>query len=291
MTAAPVALREAYAARMLRLAGVENPALRRAFAAVAREDFLPPPPWKVLDSLIGSRRVTPADLARLYDDVLIVLDGALGLNNGSPSLHALMLHYLDARPGDRVLHVGAGGGYYTAILAEMVGPSGSVTALEIAPGLAALAREALRPWPQVELVEGDGALWPEAPVQRIYANAAIADIPARWTDNLAIGGTLVLPLGACPLAFWARYPAGHGAVLACTRTEAGIGVRHLTGSAFVCAEGPLGGDEALREALAEAFARGGIERVRSLRRPPPGDASRCWFAAPGWALCFDAAEG
>jgi protein-L-isoaspartate(D-aspartate) O-methyltransferase len=287
---APTPLRQDYAARMLRLAGVEDPPLQHAFATVARENFLPPPPWTVLDSLTGPRRLTAAEVAPLYDDVLVVLDGTSGRNNGSPSLHALMLHHLGVRPGDRVVQVGAGGGYYTAILAELAGPAGSVTALEISPRLAALARAALRPWPQVRVIEGDGADWPQGPVQRLYVNAAVADIPARWTENLTVAGVLVLPLGACPRSGWARYAGGHGAVLACTRTAAGIAVRYLTGCAFVCAEGPLGGSETVRQALAAAFAGGGVTRVRSLRRPPPSDPARCWFATDSWALCTDPVE-
>ncbi len=284
---APASLRQAYAQRMLALAGVDNPALQRAFATVAREDFLPPPPWTVFDPLLGSRRLAAADLASLYEDVLVALDASAGLNNGSPSLHALMLHHLAPKPGERVLQVGAGGGYYTAILAELVGTAGQVTALEISPRLAARARAALRPWPQVELIEGDGAFWPRQTVECLYVNAAVADLPPPWWDHLALGGRLVLPLGACPHAGWPGYPPGHGAVLACTRAGGGMAVRHLTGCAFVCAEGPLGGSETVRAALAAAFAQGGIERVHSLLRPPPTDRHRCWFATPNWALCFD----
>ena len=70
--------------------------------------------------------------------MLVVLDPARGLNNGSPSLHALMLHHLAVRPGDRVLHVGAGAGYYSAMLAELAGPEGSVIAIEYDPRLAAM---------------------------------------------------------------------------------------------------------------------------------------------------------
>jgi protein-L-isoaspartate O-methyltransferase len=61
------------------------------------------------------------------------------LNNGEPSLHARCLSAVAPRPGERVLQVGAGGGYYTAILAELVGPQGNVEAREVEPAMIAAA--------------------------------------------------------------------------------------------------------------------------------------------------------
>ena len=83
-----------------------------------RERFLGPGPWRLLarDGGVLLQDPTPADA---YHDALFALDPAQGVNNGSPSLHALMLHALDVRPGARVVHVGAGSGYYTALLAEL----------------------------------------------------------------------------------------------------------------------------------------------------------------------------
>ena len=286
----PGPLRRSYAVRMLHIAGVADAAVERALATVPREDFLGPPPWTILDHTVGAIEVTDADPRPLYEDVLVVLDQARGLNNGSPSLHALMLHHLDVHCGDRVLHVGAGTGYYTAMLAELAGPQGSVIAIEYDPRLAGAARANLRPWSNVTVVEGDGADWPDGPVDRIYVNFAVADPAASWIDNLATGGTLVLPLGTPPIRARgeARRYSGHGSVLACTHTASGIVVRHLTHCAFVCAEGSLAGTPALQEALDRAFLRGGIEFVRSYRRPPPPSPERCWFWSPAWALSYDA---
>jgi protein-L-isoaspartate(D-aspartate) O-methyltransferase len=285
----PSALRCNYAARMLSIAGVADAAVERALAHVPREDFLGPPPWTILDQTVGAIALTDADPRPLYEDVLVVLDRARGLNNGSPSLHALMLHHLDVHSGDRVLHVGAGAGYYTAMLAELVGTQGSVIAIEYDPDLAKAARANLRPWPNVTVVEGDGADWPDGPVEHIYVNFAVADPAARWIDNLSVGGTLVFPLGTPPTHARgdARWHSGHGSVLACTHTASGIVVRHLTHCAFVCAEGSLAGTPALQEALDRAFLHGGVEFVRSYRRPPPPSPERCWFWSPAWALSYD----
>jgi protein-L-isoaspartate(D-aspartate) O-methyltransferase len=72
-----------------------------------------------------------------------------GINNGQPSLWAYLLDRLDLMPGEQVLHLGCGTGYYTAIIAELVGLAGRVTAVEIDTTLAEKAEEALVNWPQV----------------------------------------------------------------------------------------------------------------------------------------------
>jgi len=72
-----------------------------------------------------------ADPANVYHDILIALDEKLGLNNGQPSLWAFLLDRLGVAAGEQVLHLGSGTGYYTAILAELAGAEGRVTAIEV----------------------------------------------------------------------------------------------------------------------------------------------------------------
>ena len=79
----------------------------------------------------------------LYQDLVIALDPARGVNNGSPSLHAKLLEALGPKPGEHIVHVGAGAGYYSAILAELVGPTGRVTAVEFDAALAERAKTLL----------------------------------------------------------------------------------------------------------------------------------------------------
>ena len=73
-----------------------------------------------------------------------------GINNGQPSLWAYLFDHLDLLPGEQVLHLGCGTGYYTAIIAELVGSAGRVTAVEIDATLARKARAALADGPQVK---------------------------------------------------------------------------------------------------------------------------------------------
>lgn len=129
--------RRCYAEELRFTARVTAPAVVEAFAAVPREHFLGPGPWRVLSPMaMGDYWTTEdADPRHLYHDVLVAIDEARRLNNGQPSLWARMYDQLELRRGAAVVHVGAGTGYYSAILAEIVGRGGRVTALEIDPRL------------------------------------------------------------------------------------------------------------------------------------------------------------
>jgi protein-L-isoaspartate(D-aspartate) O-methyltransferase len=72
-----------------------------------------------------------------------VLDKAGDINNGQPSALARWIDSMDLKPCARAYHLGCGVGYYTAIMAEVVGPSGSVVGTEVNPDLAARAKENL----------------------------------------------------------------------------------------------------------------------------------------------------
>ena len=198
-----------------------------------------------------------------------------------------MLHHLAVVPGDRVLHIGIGGGYYTALLAELAGAAGRVTAVEYDPRLAALARENLRPWPNVTVITGDGAAWPRETTERIYVNFAVVDPAAAWLDQLPIGGTLEFPLAAPkPEPDGRSYRSGFGAVLLITRTTGGYAARHISPCGFVLADGPLAGTPETQQRLHEAFAHGGAEFVASLRRGVTSP-ERAWFWTPSWSLSYD----
>jgi protein-L-isoaspartate(D-aspartate) O-methyltransferase len=205
-------LRRRYAAEIMRSTEAANPRVEEAFASVPREDFLTPPPWRVF-SPGGIIEKDTADPADLYDDVLVVLDRAKGINNGQPSLHAAWIAAVDPRPGETAVHIGIGGGYYTAILARLVEPGGAVHAYEIDRPLAELARKHLAGLPHVTVhaVSGVRAELPEADV--IYVNAGATAPDAAWLRALKAGGRLIFP--------W-QPMGGGGITLLVRRTEAGF---------------------------------------------------------------------
>ncbi|MFJ8806080.1 methyltransferase, FxLD system [Streptomyces sp. NPDC102490] len=114
-----------------------------------------------------------------------------------PSVVAMMLDQLGARPGDKVLEIGAGTGYNAALLTELVG-GGNVTTVDIDSDVALHARSALNAtgYESVTVIERNGLLGvhENAPYDRIIATVGIWDIPTIWWDQLADGGRLVLPL-------------------------------------------------------------------------------------------------
>jgi len=265
----------AFFARYVVAAGrARDPAIGRAFATVRREPFAGPGPWSI--HVIGAGYIeTPNDdPAFLYQDTLVALDAARGINIGQPSAHAHWLDALALKPAESVIQVGAGTGYYTTILTHLVGPTGRVRAYEIDAGLAARAQENLRPLPQASVVarSGLGDDLPDA--DAIYVCAGIAQPARSWLDALRPGGRLVFPLqavGALGGMLMIRCPA-----------QGGIWPAHfISSAAFIACEGPQ--DAEINRRLAEAFARGEARTVRSFRTDRPIDAT-CWFAAEDWWL-------
>jgi protein-L-isoaspartate(D-aspartate) O-methyltransferase len=152
-----------------------------------------------------------ADPRHVYHDVLIALDKARALNNGQPSLYASLFDHLNLSPGQGVLQLGCGTGYYSAILAEVVGRDGKVTALEVDETLADRARTALEPWPQAVAVAAEGTSYDPGGVDVIVASAGVTHPLPIWLDSLKPGGRLLVPLTADDRG---------GAMLLLTRQEA-----------------------------------------------------------------------
>ena len=246
------------------------PAVRDAFLQERREHYLGAGPWEIFAG--GGYVRTPSDdPAFIYQDVLVRLKG--DANNGQPSLHATCLAALALRGGETVIHVGAGTGYYSALLARLAGPAGHVHAYEIDADLAARARHALsdRANVSVHARSAIGDAVPEA--DAIYVNAGATVVPLEWLDALRPGGRLLLPMTPA---------AGPGAMLLVTRTSAlCFDARFVCAAMFVPCAGARTDASAAR--LGESFRRGDAMRVRSLRRGGEPDQST-WCAGDGWWL-------
>lgn len=283
-------MRRDYARRVLAAAGVMNEALEEAFATVPREAFLGPGPWQIVRPGRGYVTSPGTDPVYVNDDVLVALVPERGLNNGMPSFHALLIgEGLRPERGWTIAHVGAGTGYYSAILAEMVGPAGKVRAIEIDGDLAAVARRCLEPWPQVEVIAGDGAAAVEGPLDGIYVSAGAGRLAETWLAALRDGGRLVVPLTAHdPTASRRMGVAWRGVAFAFTRRAPGIfDARFLCPTAIYACEGAGSGGDTGNAVLWSALGRGGAEFVRSLRPAGTVAADRCWTILAGRALAYD----
>lgn len=262
-------IRDAFADDVVKVFGVNNARVRDAFATVPREAFLGPGPWlKLVD---GDYVETASDDPTLiYTNHPVALIPSRHLNNGEPSYHANAFAAADPQPGEHVVHVGAGTGYYTAILAELVGSDGQVTAIEIDEGLAEVATANLGPWPQVtvECRSGTQGSLPECDI--VYLNAGVSAPMPMWLDALRLGGRLILPLA--PRWSW-------GGLLMATRAANGFHARFVSRSMIIpCVGGPS--HQAEEQRLQEAYEHGGLETVRALHMgtDPTED---CWFAGDG----------
>lgn len=181
-------MRRGLASELERSGSLESPSVRRAFLAVPRERFV--------------AEVAARDgLERVYRDEVIVTafdDRGFPISSSSqPGIMAPMLERLELREGHRVLEVGAGTGYNAALLAEIVGPRGTVASVELDEALARRARAALREnGSRVRVVRGDGREgWERgAPYDRIVVTAATGELPLAWLTQLNEGGLLELPL-------------------------------------------------------------------------------------------------
>jgi protein-L-isoaspartate(D-aspartate) O-methyltransferase len=273
ITSSIESVRQFYAEELMRSAQVSSPAVQKAFATAPRERFVGPGPW-IIQTHGESWITEDADPRHVYRDTLIVLDEAKHLNNGQPSLWALHLSLLGVSSGSSVLHLGCGTGYYTAILAELTGPQGKVLAIEIDPGLAARARTALAPWPNVTVVHGDGARGSFEPVDIIVASAGVTHPPAAWLRAAKPGGKLLFPLTST---------RGPGTMAHLTRKGAEWFQAALTGTAFfVDFEGAR--DASIDAELAKALKRDQGESVRSLRCDAHEEDQTCWLHGNG--SCF-----
>jgi protein-L-isoaspartate(D-aspartate) O-methyltransferase len=185
-------IRAEYARRLMQSARRENERVEAAFAAVPRERYLTPPPWRIFSPGWGLDLVS-SDPAELYADVLVALDDRKRINNGQPSLHAAWMAATDPQPGETVVQIGIGAGYYTAILAALVGPGGRVEAYEIEPHLAEIARGNLAGLGQVRVYAQSGVGVPLPHADIVYVSAGVAAPDPGWLRALRLGARLVFP--------------------------------------------------------------------------------------------------
>jgi protein-L-isoaspartate(D-aspartate) O-methyltransferase len=277
-------VRRAFAKQVVALAGAAADApLEAALASVRREDFLGPGPWRLFRLPDGYIETPDADPVHLYQDALFGIVPEKVLNNGQPSFVTKLIAMGRPRPGEHAVHVGAGVGYYTAIISRLVTARGGVTAIEHEPALAARAKQNLVSYPNVRVLEGDGSALPLPAADVIYVNAGASRPADVWLDALKDGGRLVLPLTA-------SFDMPNGAVM----TAGSVFLIERRGREYLAAwKAPTGiypcvgaRDAHSEAALVEAFRRGGERNVTRLYRQEQVPAERCWVTTPTWSLAY-----
>jgi protein-L-isoaspartate(D-aspartate) O-methyltransferase len=157
--------------------GIHDLAVLRAFDLVQRHLFLP-----------------ESVKHRAYEDSPLPI--GFGQTASQPSLQALYMQVLDLQPGDKVLEVGTGSGFQTAVLASLVEHVYSIERVRELSVRARAALDSLR-LSNVALLVGDGTIgWSRyAPYDAILVAAAAPDVPEALVDQLAPGGRMLIPLG------------------------------------------------------------------------------------------------
>jgi protein-L-isoaspartate(D-aspartate) O-methyltransferase len=266
-------IRRAYAERLRVSARLKSKALVEALARVPRERFLGPGPWQIVDPApppagFKYTKTQDANPKHVYADVLVAIDASRGLNNGQPSGLASWIDALELRSGERVIHIGCGTGYYTAILAEIVGPTAVVIAVDIDATLAHQAGQNLAGYNNVQVWYGDDVPFKPESADAVFVNAGATHPLRAWVDVLAPGGRLLIPLTATG-------PGGlsTGGMFLITRTQAGFAARCISGVAIYPCVGVRDSDLNL-----ELWRRRGTERqVHSFRRDAHRQDTTCWL--------------
>lgn len=159
---------------------LRNPEIINAFYKVKRRDFLP--------KNMQEKDAIDAPLHIGY-----------GQTNSQPMTMAFMLELLEPKEGERILDVGSGSGWQTALLAEIVGDQGHIYAIERIEALKKFGEENLKKYKFINITQtlGDGSkgLRGYAPYDKIIVAAAAREIPQALIDQLKVGGKLVIPIG------------------------------------------------------------------------------------------------
>jgi protein-L-isoaspartate(D-aspartate) O-methyltransferase len=272
------------------VANLNSPALVEAFARVPREQFLGPGPWRVgspeLRALAAAGMgeaayVTVDDPRHLYHNVVVVLDADADINNGQPSALARWITALDLKPGARVYHLGCGVGYYTAIIAEVVGQDGYVVASEVNSDLAARARENLSAYANVQVHAADGAEMDPGECNAMLINAGVTHPHRLWLDRLPEGGRLVLPI-TTPTSS----TLGAGLMIKLVRRRAEFSATGISPVGIYSCTGMRNAE--LEPILRKALTTQALLKVKSLRLELHEEEETC--LVHGADMCLSSAE-
>jgi protein-L-isoaspartate(D-aspartate) O-methyltransferase len=274
--------RQFFAEEVAAVANVKTPPLVAALAAVPREGFLRPGPWLVRGEgdVGGARATADGDPRHVYHNYSIAIDPARQLFNGAPGIVAVSIDALALTSGTRVLHVGAGLGYYSALMASVVGETGRVLAIEVDPDLASEARANLASIHGVEVCLGDATALRGESFDAILVSAGVTHPQLAWLEALAPGGRMVVPL---TVTMPAMGSIGKGFTAVFTKTsDARFSARVLAMTAIYSGVGLR--DEGLNTQLGQAMMRTPFPRLSSLRTDVHPPSASCWLHAERFCL-------
>lgn len=270
------AARRRYAQSIAGSEKISSSRVSQALAAVPRENFLDEGPWRIRGGTARNYRSTKnADPIHLYSDVLVAIDENRRLDTGLPSLWAHLFDILNIEENERVVQIGCGLGYYSAILSRLVGQGGTIVAIDCDKEFVERARFNLREQRNVEVIHGNGFDAIPGTADVIVVHAGFAYPHPSWIKPLRRNGRLLVPL---------TRPNRQGAVVKITRLAVGYRAEFIRGiEIFPCTgrgDTPL--DERLTDWWENASALSPLY-FRRIRRGLPSqvsDAPPCARTAP-----------
>jgi len=265
------AARRHFTEEVKRRGEISSPRLLRAFAGVPRERFLGEGPWRLRSIARNYYSTADSNPIYLYQDVLVAIDESRRLDNGLPSLWAHLFDILEIKEMERVVQVGCGTGYYSAILSKIVGPAGRVIAIDCEWGLVERARRNLQGYRNVEVIHGDGCRGVGGLADVIIAHAGFSYPHPVWLDSLHPNGRLMVPL---------TNRVRQGTLFKITRLLTGYHAEAVGGIEIYPGHGR--GDAAIDKRLTHWSEA--MMRVRSLRRDAHARDRTCWLHQKGF--CF-----
>jgi len=164
---------------------LKTPRIIEAFRRIKRVDFLP----KDLEDLAELNEALPIGYGQTISQPLVV---------------AFMLEQLEPKEGDKILDIGSGSGWTSALLGEIVGKKGRVIAIDIIPELVEFGKNNVAKYNFIEkgivefiCADGSKGYQKEAPYDGILVSAAVqTEVPRAWKEQLKIGGRIVTPIGS-----------------------------------------------------------------------------------------------
>ena len=159
---------------------LKSPRIIEAFRVIKREDFLPDDS----KTLAESNEALPIGFEQTISQPLVV---------------AFMLELLEPKNGERILDIGSGSGWTTALLAHLIGKKGKVIGLEIVPELKVFGENNVSKYAfsnfKILLRDGSRGYNKEAPYDKILCSAEAEKVPNALKEQLKIGGRIVIPIG------------------------------------------------------------------------------------------------
>ena len=284
--------RNFYSQEIRFIANPSTPGLLEAFARVPREHYLGPPPWQLGSPeqravYVAGRGsfsyVSTEDPRDLYHNVVVGLDPAHDVNNGQPTALARWIDALQLKPGDRAYHLGCGVGYYTAIIAEIVGPQGSVVGIELHSELAARAKQNLSGYANVTVHSGDGSTFDPDACDAMLINAGVTHPLPIWLERLRENGRLVVPL---TVVVNPAVPLGQGIMSRILRTQGGYSAQMVSMVGIFSCAGAR--DAQLEPVMLKSLSTGALLKLKSIRRDAHQQEDSC--LVHGSEVCISSSE-